>query len=204
MEVKDRIIKETEQLFLRYGVKSVTMDEVARQLSISKKTIYQFFKDKDELVATVTQYHLETREKVMIEISEAATDPIDEVLKISDHIRQSFEGINPTLLFDVQKFHPKAWQIFQDHKVRCIMDSLISNLKKGIDQGYYRKDLDVEIISILRMEQIQMAFNPFIFPPNKYDVQKVQLQFIDHFLHGICTLKGHKLINKYKHINEED
>jgi TetR/AcrR family transcriptional regulator, cholesterol catabolism regulator len=112
--------------------------------------------------------------------------------------------MNPTLLFDVQKFHPNAWKIYQEHKEKCFHDSIVSNLKKGIEQGYYRKEMEVDIIAKLRLEQIITAFDPRIFPADKFDISKVQLQFIDHFLHGICTIKGHKLINKYKQINEED
>ncbi len=204
MEVTERIIKGTEELFFRYGVKSITMDEVAKHLSISKKTIYQFFKDKDELVATVTQCHLDKKQKTIQAIADSAIDPIDEVLKISEHIKQSFQNLGSSVLYDIEKFHPKAWKLFLEHKEKCIHSCLVENLHKGIEKGLYRPDLDVEIISRLRMEEIQMGFNPFVFPAQKFDLRKVQLQFIEHFLYGICTLKGHKLINKYKQINEED
>ncbi|MBX9850342.1 MAG: TetR/AcrR family transcriptional regulator [Cytophagaceae bacterium] len=204
MEVKERIVKAAEELFFRLGVKSVTMDDVAKHLAISKKTIYQFFKDKDELVTSVTINHLENSQKSISEIADKAADPIDEVLKISEHIKIILQNVNPSLLFDINKFHPKAWQIFLDHKESCIHKSLEENLKKGIEKGLYRADIDVEILSILRLEEIQLAFNPFLFPPQKFQVQKVQLQFIEHFLYGICTLKGHKVINKYKQIQEED
>lgn len=204
MEIKERITTTALDLFFRFGVKSITMDEVAKNLSISKKTIYQFFKDKDDLVATAAQWHMLKEETIIQEIGEKAIDPIDEVLKISEHLKQMLEGVNPSLLFDIEKFHPKAWKIYQEHKNNCVINSLVSNMKKGIEKGLYRKDIDVEIMAILRMEEIQMPFNPNIFPASKFKLQKVQVQFIEHFLYGICTLKGHKLINKYKHINEED
>lgn len=204
MEVKERILKETRELFFRYGIKSITMDDVAKHLSISKKTIYQFFKDKDDLVATVAKSHMDETEKIVKEIAISAADPIDEVLKISEHIKQSFQNLGSSVLYDIEKFHPKAWKLFLEHKEQCIHSCLVENLHKGIEKGLYRPDLDVEIISRLRMEEIQMGFNPFLFPVQKFDLRKVQLQFIEHFLYGICTLKGHKLINKYKQINEED
>jgi AcrR family transcriptional regulator len=204
MDVKERILKETKELFFRYGVKSITMDDVAKHLAISKKTIYQFFKDKDELVAMVAKDHMAENEQIMEEIAKNAADPIDEVLKISEHIKVSFQNLGSSVLYDVQKFHPKAWAIFLDHKERCIHCSLVENLQKGIKQGLYRPAIDVETLSILRMEEILMGFNPALFPVQKFNLQKVQVQFIEHFLYGICTLKGHKLINKYKHINEED
>jgi AcrR family transcriptional regulator len=204
VEIRERIIKGAEELFFRYGIKSITMDDVAKHLTISKKTIYQFLNDKHELVSMVTKNHLDEQEKIINEIADKAIDPIDEVLKLSVHLRQSFQNINPSLLFEVQKYHPKAWKIFMDHRELCIHHMISRNLESGIAQGLYRSEIDVEILSKLRMEEIQMGFNPFLFPPQKFNIQKVQVQFIDHFLHGICTLKGHKLINKYKQISEED
>lgn len=112
--------------------------------------------------------------------------------------------MNPSVLFEVQKYYPRAFELFTEHKEKCIYAMLAENLKKGIEKGLYRKELNVEIITVLRMEQVQMALNPEVFPPGKYTLQEIQLQFIEHFLFGICTLKGHKLINKYKQINEED
>jgi AcrR family transcriptional regulator len=204
VEIKNRIVSGARELFFRYGVKSITMDEVAKNLGISKKTIYQFFEDKDELVYIVAKDHMAETEGVMKKITEIASDPIDEVLKISQHLRVIFQNINPSLLMEIQKHHAKAWKAFSDHKEKCIHSSLIQNLKSGIEKGLYRNEIDVEILSRLRLEEIQMSFNPLIFPTPKFNIQKVQLQFIEHFLYGICTLKGHKLINKYKQINEED
>jgi TetR/AcrR family transcriptional regulator, cholesterol catabolism regulator len=204
VEIKSRIVSGARELFFRYGVKSITMDEVAKNMGISKKTIYQFFDDKDELVYIVAKDHMAETEKIMEKIKEIARDPIDEVLKISQHLRGIFQNINPSLLFEIQKHHPKAWKAFSDHKEKCMHSSLIQNLKSGVEKGLYRSEIDVEILSRLRLEEIQMSFNPLIFPIPKFNIQKVQLQFIEHFLYGICTLKGHKLINKYKQIKEED
>jgi TetR/AcrR family transcriptional regulator, cholesterol catabolism regulator len=203
-ESKCRIISGARELFFRYGVKCITMDEVAKNLGISKKTIYQFFEDKDELVYVMAKDHMAETEASIKKIKEIAIDPIDEVLKISQHLRVIFQTINPSLLMEIQKHHSKAWKAFTDHKEKCIHSSLIQNLKSGIEKELYRNEIDVEILSRLRLEEIQMSFNPLIFPTPKFNIQKVQLQFIEHFLYGICTLKGHKLINKYKQIKEKD
>jgi hypothetical protein len=75
---------------------------------------------------------------------------------------------------------------------------------KGIKDGIVRKDIDPKILAKLRMEEVEMGFNPLLFPPEKFKILDVQLSLIDHFLHGICTLKGHKLINKHKELKEEE
>lgn len=203
MEIKERIVKGAEELFFRYGIKSITMDDVAKHLAISKKTIYQFLNDKHELVNMVVKTHLVEQEKIINEIANHAIDPVDEVLKLSEHMRQQFQNINLSILFEVEKYHPQAWKIFMEYRELCIR-SMTRNLKSGIERGLYRKEIDVEVLAKLRMEEVQLGLNVFLFPPQKFNIQNVQMQFMDHYLHGICTLKGHKLINKYKQINEED
>ena len=78
------------------------------------------------------------------------------------------------------------------------------NLHKGVEQGLYRKDMNIPIIARLRIEEIEMGFHPNVFPPDKFNFAKVQMEVFNHFMHGITTIKGHKLINKYKQITEED
>ncbi|MFN6945209.1 MAG: TetR/AcrR family transcriptional regulator [Cytophagaceae bacterium] len=204
MEVQSRIVEGATELFFRYGLKSITMDDIAKHLGVSKKTIYQFFSDKNQLVCEVTRNYLSYSEKSFEDISEKSMDPVDEILKISEHVKVMFQNMNPSVLYEAQKYYPQAYAIFMEHKESCIRCSLMKNLEQGIELGLYRKDIDLNIISKLRLEQVQMAFNPLIFPSPEYDLAQVQVQFIDHYLHGICTLKGHKLINQYKHISEEE
>lgn len=204
MEIKERIVNGSEDLFKRHGVKSVTMDDIARHLGVSKKTIYQFFSNKDELINEVISFHLEKQEKIMDDITNKSIDPVDQLLKLTEYFRSSFQNINPNLMYEVEKYYPAAWNIFLEHKSCCIHETIVSTLLNGIEQGYFRKDQDVEILAIMRMEMIHLGFNPNIFPAQKFKLSEVQGQLLDHFLHGICTLKGHKLINKYKHIIEEE
>ncbi|HEY8400515.1 MAG TPA: TetR/AcrR family transcriptional regulator [Cytophagaceae bacterium] len=204
MEPKFRILKGAEELVLRYGVRSITMDDIARHLAISKKTIYQFFKDKNEMVCEVVKHYLKENQECFQLILGQSQDPIDEVLKLSEHVKVSFQNMNPGVLFEIKKYHPAAYKLFQDYKEECIYSQLLQNLKYGIEKGLYRKEMNVEVIAKLRIEEIVMAFDPFVFPHERYNLQEVQLQLIDHYLYGICTLKGHKLINKYKQIREEE
>lgn len=102
------------------------------------------------------------------------------------------------LFYDLQKYHPDAWQLFIEYKENYILSTIEKNLKRGIAEGLYRPSLDIKIMARLRAYQVEMAFNPAIFPPEKFTVGDVQMQMIDHFLHGIATDKGHKMINKYQ------
>lgn len=202
-EVKSRIISGAEALFLAYGVKSITMDEVAKKLGISKKTIYQHVADKDELVTLAVQMSMDNEENQVELIHATSKDPIDEVLKLSEYMRTLFVNMNPFLLMEIQRYYPKAYDSFLSFKEACIINSLAENLKWGISMGLYRTQINIDILSRLRMEQVEWGFNPRIFKEGKH-FSEVQIQLLDHFLYGICTLKGHKLINKYKQIQEEE
>jgi AcrR family transcriptional regulator len=202
-EVKTRIISGADELFLRFGVKSITMDEIAKSIGMSKKTIYQHFNDKDELVKLVVEENIRDQEIQVQLIQTTAKDPIDEILKFSEYMRSLFANMSPFLLMEIQRYYPKAFEIYLSFKEACIISSIKNNMKWGMDMGYYRPDINVEVLSRLRMEEVEWGFDPKVFK-EKVHLDEIQVQLIEHFLYGICTLKGHKLINKYKQIQEEE
>jgi len=194
-------MKSAEALFMRYGVRSISMDDIARHLSVSKKTLYHHFADKDDMVSTVCQNHLQQGLKEFEEIRLKSENAIDELRLISLCIRRNMEDTNPSLLFDLQKFHPKAWNIWLDHRNRYMKASIIRNLEQGMKEGYFRADLDPEIIAALRLINIESVFDVNIFPKDKFKAVYVQEQIFEHFVYGICTDKGKKLFQKYKENN---
>ncbi len=204
METKDRILKAALELFFRYGIKSITMDDIAKHLSMSKKTIYQFFSDKDELVHSLFMQSLEEDERDFVAISEKAANVVEEVFMFMRKMHEIFDTINPNIFYDLQKYHPKSWALFHDFKTNYILGSVEKSLERGKKQGLVREDVNVKILARLRVEEIGMGLNPQIFAADKFKIVDVQIALTEHFLYGICTLKGHKLINKYKHINEEE
>lgn len=204
METKDRVLQGAEELFFKYGIKSVTMDDIAKHLSISKKTIYQFYGDKNEIVDTLMRLKLEEDKTIIQQIHLESENVITEVFGLMKHMSQMFSKLIPNVFYDLQKYHPEAWKLFNEFKEEC-METMVENaIKKGVKEGLVRADINTKIIARLRMEEIQLGFNANVFPPDKYKIVDIQLELLDHFLHGICTLKGHKLINKYKHVTEEE
>lgn len=204
METKDRILKGAEELFFKYGIKSVTMDDIARHLGISKKTIYQFYSDKNEMVETLVVQKTKNNECEFKEISENSANVVEEVFEMMKHLALMFSQMNPNLFYDMQKYHPNSWKLFKQFKENTIERMVEESVKRGIDQGLVRADINTKIIARLRMEEVEMGFNPLVFPPDKFKIVDVQLALLEHFLHGICTLKGHKLINKYKQVTEDE
>jgi TetR/AcrR family transcriptional regulator, cholesterol catabolism regulator len=197
-ETKDKILIGAEGLFMKYGIRSVSMDDIARHLSVSKKTLYQHFADKDELVTIMSQGHMKREVKEYEVITNASENSIDELNKISLQIKCDMEDMNPSLLYDLQKFHPKAWALWLDHKNDFIKSSIVRNLKQGISEGYFRPEINPEVMGISRLILIEAAFDGSLFPKDKFNLVDIQSQFFDHFVYGLCTDKGRKLYEKYK------
>ena len=185
-----------ENLFMKYGVRSISMDDISRQLSVSKKTLYQHFADKEDIVSMACQAHLESMSTKFLEFTSSSKNAIEELAKISKCLKHTMENTNPSLLFDLQKFHPKAWSVWLQHKNKFIRDSVVRNLKQGIEEGHYRPDLNIEIIAAMRLELVQLPFNESVFPTSRFKMAEVQGQIFDHFVHGIVTEKGRKIYIK--------
>ncbi len=199
----DRIIQGGEDLFLKAGIRSVTMDDIAKHLGMSKKTIYQFFKDKNELVMALVKKKLQEDEDNMCAIIGKSGNVIEEMINMMKCSEEIFSRINPIVIHDLQKYHPDAWGQFQDFKAGVLIRTLEELLTKGIKQGYIRPDIDVKIMARMRVAQVELGFNTAIFPIAEFSIWKVQYQLLEHFSFGICTLKGYKLLNQHKNINDE-
>jgi len=199
----DRIIQGGEELFLKAGIKSVTMDDIAKHVGMSKKTIYLFFKDKNELVIALVTKKLQEDERRIKQIISESTNVIVEMTNMMKCSEDVFSRINPIVIHDMQKYHPGAWEIFQNFKADVIIHTLEELLLKGINQGYVRPEIDVKILARMRVNQVELGFNTKQFPLAEFNPWKVQSQFLEHFFYGICTLKGYKLLNQYKNINDE-
>ncbi|WKN43357.1 TetR/AcrR family transcriptional regulator [Tunicatimonas pelagia] len=197
MESKEQIANAAEQLFLKYGVRSVTMDDIAKQLGISKKTIYQYFADKDEVVELATLRILEREKKLLAEVQERSENAIHELYLFTRYIRQHIVEVNPSILFDIQKYHRGAWKIYQDFKGSVFLQTIESSIRKGMEEGHFRADIKPEILAKLRIEQVNLAFNNEIFPKHEFDWTEVHLQIFYNFCYGLLTTEGVELFEKY-------
>lgn len=196
--MKDRIVRSALNLFWRYGVKSVTMDDIAKDLGISKKTIYQHYPDKEAILKMVIHEELNTQQCMMEEVGQATNNPIEQMLRSTDKMRRDMANMNPALLYDLKKYYPDSWALFVQYKQDFLIEGIKQNLLSGIENGLYRTDFDVNILALLRMEEFMLAFDPTIFPPDKYHMINVEIQFVHHFLRGVMTEKGFASYNEIK------
>jgi TetR/AcrR family transcriptional regulator, cholesterol catabolism regulator len=209
MEPKERISIKAEELFMQFGIRSVSMDDIANHLGMSKKTLYQYFADKDELVEAVVDGHINEVEGDCINCRRDAQDAIHEIFLTMEHIMEEFKNMNPMLVYDLEKFHYKAYQRFKNYKDKFLLQIIRNNIEWGIKDELYRADLNIDVLSKYRIESIMIPFNVAVFPPGKYNLGKTSEIMIENFTYGLATIKGHKLIQKYneqrqKHISYEE
>lgn len=198
MEIKDRIQSKAHELFLQYGIRSVSMDDIAAQLGVSKKTLYQSFTDKEEMVDAVLQYEIEHGQQDCRQCFQQSKDAVDEIFLLMERIVEQFRNMNPMVLYELQKFHFNAFQKFLKYKNGFLLDMIRKNIDRGIREELYRPEINADVLSKFRLESMMIAFNMNVFPPRKYNLAEVTLEIIEHQLYGLATLKGHKLILKYK------
>jgi TetR/AcrR family transcriptional regulator, cholesterol catabolism regulator len=202
MESATKILNGATELFFRLGVKSITMDDIARELGISKKTLYQHFEDKREIILQMCHGILQHNLKIIESAAKTAKDPVHEIIETGNQVNKIFTKINPVLIYDLKRYYPEAWQLLEEFKQKHILKILENNLKRGINMKIYRADLNVSLMARYRLAQFDLALNQDIFPDAKINMGEIQIAILDHFLIGITTLKGHKLLNKYKKLKE--
>lgn len=198
MEIQERIAQKAHDLFLQYGIRSISMDEIAAQLGISKKTIYQFYTDKNALVDSVIDIVVRDNENECCGCRQESENPIHEIFVAMDMVQEMLRTMNPTIMYDLQKYHPAAFQKINDHKNKFLYKQIRENLEKGIALQLYRADINVEILSRYRLATTFMLFSPDFFSPGKYRLDIIMEEISIHFLYGLAMLKGQKLIHKYQ------
>jgi len=198
VETKEKIIETAKDQFMRFGVRSVTMDDIARMAGVSKKTIYQEFSDKNQLVYETFESAIAQDKKMMELIPKYQDGVIEHLLGLSTFIRKRFSDFNPMVLNEIQRYFPQCWQLFEEFTNKHIVNEIIELLEKGKIEGVIRQELNSEIIALMRIEQMMLTFDPLKFPTSKYNQLELQLQIFEHFLYGIFTDKGKEAYQNQK------
>ena len=201
METRQRILEVATEQFFRFGVRTVTMEDIARLTGVSKKTIYQEFSDKKDLVKEAFERILEADRVKLAFILENEDGVIEHLVKTSKMMRERLQDMNPMVIMEIQKYFPESWKMFEDFKSRVIMSDLISVIEKGKKLGYFREEIDSEILAKVRVNQITSAFDPSNLNNRDYNLAEEQMVLMDHFLHGIFTEKGRKAYSSQQAID---
>lgn len=197
MEAKSRnTIAKVHDLLMQFGIKSLTMDDIARNLGISKKTIYTFVSDKADLVEKAIIYYMDEDKAVMEKIHDDSENAIEELISISKNVSQHLRKMHPSILFDLQKYYPKAYEKFEEYKSEHVMACVKRNLEEGISQGLFRENLNIPIVAKLYVGRIDLIMDPTVFPPSKFDVKDVFYENIRYHIRGIASEKGVKYLKE--------
>lgn len=194
---QEQILTCAKDLFFKYGLRNVTMDDICRKLGMSKKTLYVLFKNKKEIVNAITEDFLKKYEadyEILIQNSENA---IQELFLLMSNLKNVFEKIDFRLIQDMQRYFPEAWAMFEQHKKDFMYVKIRDNLIRGIKEELYRSDLKVEIIASLRLEEVQWSLTKEILFEDKFMIIEIHNEILIHYLYGITSSNGLKKIKKY-------
>lgn len=198
METQERILDTAFGLFRQYGTRSITMDDIATRMGISKKTLYAHFVDKDDMVVHAISRFLEVIQEEERVLRSNAANAIEELFEVMNMMDERLRNMNPVIMLDLQKFHSKAFLVFQEYRNSSLRTVVRENLERGIAEGLYRKDLEVNILTQFRIASAMLCFQPEVFPIAGFEMGKVQRVLLEHFLYGVVSAEGWKLIEQYK------
>ena len=197
MNPKAEVFEKIDHLFQQYGIKSVSMDDISRTLGISKKTLYTYVDSKDDLVNKVMKMYLSEDQSTCKFILTETNNSIEEIIQIANHVNERLAELNPSLIYDMIKYYPSIWNKFQQHKETFIYQMIYDNIENGKNQGLYMDDVNSEVIAKIYINKIEIFLENKVFPQSEYNLVEVYSEFIKYHIRGICSLKGHKVLNKH-------
>jgi AcrR family transcriptional regulator len=193
----DELIKEkAKQLFFSYGLRSVSMDDVAHLSGISKRTIYRHFEDKNALVRAIINDLIRLHEQFFKTCQAAAKDAIDEVIKQNTEPFEIWPPIRPRFFLDLEKFFPGPWNDLDQYKLK-MREDILRNLEWGRETDLYRDDINEIFIADVRLHQLVNCLQPQLVATQKWTIHKFMVEFTRLYLHSISTERGEKLLNIY-------
>jgi len=181
---------------MRYGIKSVTMMDIARELGMSKKTLYAHYSDKASLVHEGMLLHLEEDKMQFDSLRKKYPNAIEYFFKFCKFLNDHIRSMNPSTAMDLKKYYGKTWKLFEDYKLKYIYQSITQNLEDGISQGLYRNDMDVDIVAKLYIAKVDVIMDQDLFPINKYTMSQIHKEYVMYHFNGIVSDKGRKYLKK--------
>jgi DNA-binding XRE family transcriptional regulator len=194
-ELKNIMLK-VRELYTKYGIKSITMDDVAHEMGISKKTLYQYVTDKDDLVGKFIDNEIRTRQEEICKCFRIGYNAIEELFEISVFMNKIMRDQNPATEYDLKKYYPQHYLKISKARREGIYNYILLNLKKGIKEGLYRKDLNAEIIAKLYLSRSESIHINDLFTIEEFTSMKLFVELLSYHIRGIATEKGIIVLEK--------
>jgi AcrR family transcriptional regulator len=184
------ILERVRELFFKYGVRSVSMEDLCRDLGLSKKKFYQFVSSKNELVEKLLELERRNFEVIFDQHNFDGVNAIDVLLIVSREIGEKFRDVSPSMTFDLKKYYPEIYHRHVEERIEFIYEMIQLNIKKGINKGMYRSDLSIELVARMYIRRLIDLHNPEFFPADKFSFQTLFDVMFDNFIRGIATPEG--------------
>lgn len=197
MDLKERIVAESRKMFIKFGIRSVTMDMVAKQLGVSKRTIYENFSDKDQLIECCIVEGMREQIRINEEIVSSSQNIIEVTFKFINNSINTFNAINPLFFYDIEKYYPELWSKKIVENDNQNIDRIIELLNKGVQDAIFRKEINVKIVAMLILEQFKLMGNNELFSNQTFSRVEVFENIVINFIRGIATMKGLQMIDRY-------
>jgi TetR/AcrR family transcriptional regulator, cholesterol catabolism regulator len=196
------ILKRVNQLFTKYGIKSVTMDDISHELAISKKTLYQYVKDKGELVSLIIDMEFEDKNKCFSQIERTYVNAIDELFQVQKIVNSILKEYSPSSVYDLKKYYPEMHQKMNLMRREKMMEYTLANLKRGKAEGLYRASINEMLITKLQVQRVENTFDNDFLTVEEMITPQIFIEMFNYHIRGIATEKGlielEKVIDKLK------
>jgi len=202
MDYRHRIVEEAAIMFRTYGIRAVTMDMLANQMGISKRTIYEVFKDKEELLGGVLKWMTQKQSETMKKVLGESENVIEAIFKMLRLMNEHFSSMSPAFLMDIKKYHYEVVNKLKDKNDLTYINNNSEILKTGIREGLFRKDIDIDITNKCLLEVARLSNDKNLFPSEDYTSKNVIRNFYISYLRGISTPRGLELIDYYEKMNQ--
>ncbi|MCX6258277.1 MAG: TetR/AcrR family transcriptional regulator [Bacteroidia bacterium] len=189
-------MKKVKDLYQKYGIKSITMEDVSRELGISKKTLYQYVSDKNELVNKIIDYEISIRAEGMDAIEHMNLNAIEELIEYNKNINIMLREYNPSMEYDLKKYYPDAFARIREIRRQRMYEKVLANMKKGKAEGIFRADLNEEIIARLYVSRTDNLFGDELFSINESTSNKFSLEVFIYHIRGIANKNGIKILEQ--------
>lgn len=190
------ILEKVLSLYLKYGIKSITMDDVARELGISKKTLYQYVCDKTDLVTKVVELEMEQRSIEFQHTQNPGLNAIEELVEVHKHLNQMMKRYNPSTDYDLRKYYPDLYKRFYDEKRKKMYEWVLANLKKGKEEGLYRAEMNEDIITKMTVMRSEIFHDNELLNISELTSTDFFIELMIYHIRGIANEKGIKELER--------
>ncbi len=197
-EKLEYIIKESTRIFFKYGIKSMSMDDIAHELGMSKKTLYLYVENKTELVQKILDHQLNCQCSEKDQIQGKKLNAIAILLEVSKIINKHLREMHPSVTYDLQKYYPELFKKYLEKKREELYTDIQHNIEQGIAEGLYRNDLNIELIAKIYLKKLETIHDPEFLPSNEFNIENIFDVIFESHIRGIANKKGISYLEKQK------